>query len=153
GLKELGLLFIAGTAIAFGQQDTKEFFEKEIRPVLATKCYACHTNSKLGGLRLDSREALLEGGKSGPAMVPGKPDESLLIRAVTHADPKLKMPMGGDRLADREIAGLSAWIKAGAPWPETAPAKQASAPKGFRITPEQRAFWSLQPLQKPEAPA
>src|SRR5258705_2167534 len=80
-----------------------DFFEARVRPVLATNCYACHTDSKLGGLRVDSRVSLLEGGKSGPAIVPGRPDESLLIKAVMHADPKLKMPMGGSKLKDNEI--------------------------------------------------
>ena len=79
--------------------------------MLANKCYACHTTSKLGDLRLDSREAMLQGGKSGPAIVPGKPDESLLIRAVKHVDPKLKMPMAGDKLSEREIADLARWIQ------------------------------------------
>src|SRR5438105_12825755 len=93
------ILFVATGALAWAQQASEkiEFFEARVRPVLANHCYACHTDSKLGGLRVDSRVALLEGGKSGPAIVPGRPEESLLVKAVMHADPKLKMPMGGEK--------------------------------------------------------
>src|SRR5882762_3756883 len=69
-----------------GAPADEEFFETRIRPVLAKNCFACHTNSQLGGLRVDSRDNLLKGGKSGPAVVPGKPDESLLIKAVSQVD-------------------------------------------------------------------
>jgi cytochrome c553 len=143
---------LAGLMAAFAQEDSGEFFEKRIRPVLATKCYSCHATTKLGGLQMDSRTGMLTGGKSGPAIVSGKPEESLLIRAVTHVDPKLKMPMAGDKLGDQEIADLKSWIKAGAPWPQEA-AKPVTAKKGFHLTPEQKAFWSYQPLQKTTPPA
>jgi mono/diheme cytochrome c family protein len=133
--------------VVAAQDDSREFFEKRIRPILASKCYACHTTSKLGGLRLDSREALLAGGESGPAIVPGKPEESLLIRAVTQADSRIRMPKAGGRLTDQEIADLRSWVQAGAPW-AAAPAAQ----KAFRLTGEQRAWWSLQPLHKPAPP-
>src|SRR4051794_21847019 len=75
--------------------ESVEFFENRVRPVLATNCFACHTSSQLGGLRVDSKAALLKGGKSGPAISPGMPEESLLVRAIRHTDSKLKMPMGG----------------------------------------------------------
>src|SRR6516225_6317380 len=71
-----------------------EFFEKKIRPLLANNCYNCHsanTNSQ-GGLRVDDRNGLLQGGGRGPAVVPGNPEKSLLLRAVAHTHPKLKMP-------------------------------------------------------------
>src|SRR5438094_860475 len=113
------LVLLAATAHA--QDDSREFFETKVRPLLAARCYGCHGLSKVGGLRVDSRGGLLSGGKSGPAIVPGKPEQSLLIRAVTHADPKLKMPLSGAKLADREIADLSTWIEAGAPWPDAPP--------------------------------
>ena len=95
-------VFFVGVAISSAQDDEREFFEKRIRPVLATRCFGCHSDSKLGGLRLDSRAALLAGGKSGPAIVPGKPDESLLIRAVNQSDPKLRMPLSGAKLRSRD---------------------------------------------------
>ncbi len=142
------------TASAFAQSPSDaEFFEERVRPVLATQCFACHTDSKLGGLRLDSREALLSGGKSGPAIVPGQPEASLLIRAINHENPNLKMPMGG-RLDDSQIDDLTTWVRIGAPWPE-APEAVAQAPRkeeGFTITPEERSFWSFQPIQKPRIP-
>src|SRR5262245_1549293 len=146
-------IFFAVASYGFAQDKATEFFEARIRPLLADKCYACHTTSKLGELRLDSRDAMLQGGKSGPAIVPGKPDESRLIRAVKQVDPRLKMPMAGDKLSEREIADLTQWIQDGAPWPETAARHRPSdAKKGFAITAEQRAFWSFQPLRKPSLP-
>lgn len=93
-LLSLVLMSVALVHGAARAADPGEFFETRIRPVLANNCFSCHTNSKLGDLQLDSREHLLKGGKSGPAVVPGKPEESLLIRAVRHSDDRLKMPLG-----------------------------------------------------------
>jgi hypothetical protein len=74
----------------------EEFFETKVRPVLARRCGGCHEPAKPGGgLALSGRGALLQGGKRGPAVVPGKPEESLLLRAVSHGDPALKMPPAG----------------------------------------------------------
>ena len=85
--------------------------------MLANQCYSCHTDTQLGGLRLDSRDAMLKGGKRGTALVPGDPDKSLLITAVRQTGANLKMPMGG-KLNDSEIEDLVAWVKAGAVWPQ-----------------------------------
>jgi mono/diheme cytochrome c family protein len=130
-----------------------DFFESRIRPILVDHCYACHTVSKLGGLQIDSREGLLKGGKSGPAIVPGKPEESLLIRAVRQDDTALKMPLGG-RLTDRQIADLTVWVKMGAPWKDS---NQRSAPlarnDAFIIASEHRGFWAFRPLKRPPAPS
>jgi mono/diheme cytochrome c family protein len=93
-----------------------EFFDKSVKPVLAESCLGCHSAGAMGGLRLDSREGMLKGGKTGPAIVPGDPDKSLLITAVRHSTP-LKMPLGGDRLTDAKIADLATWVRSGAPWP------------------------------------
>ena len=101
----------------------------------------------MGGLRLDSREGVLKGGKSGPAAVEGKSADSLLIQAVTHSHEKLKMPPSG-KLPEADIAVLRSWIDGGVYWPEGD--KPALETKG-KITPEQRAFWSFQPV-KPPAP-
>src|SRR5262245_22973603 len=90
-----------------------EFFESRVRPVLAANCYDCHADEHFGDLRVDSRESLLKGGKSGPAIVPGEPDNSLLIRAVRQTG-DLKMPKGG-KLKAEEIDALVEWIRAGAP--------------------------------------
>jgi hypothetical protein len=130
-------------------QEPAEFFESRVRPVLSKNCYACHTNSKLGGLELDSREHLLKGGNSGPAIVPGQPDSSLLVQAVRHTHARLKMPPQG-KLSDEEITSLAAWVKMGAVWPSSPVALKSAA---YLITPEQRAFWSFQPVRKPAIPA
>jgi Protein of unknown function (DUF1553)/Protein of unknown function (DUF1549)/Planctomycete cytochrome C len=133
-------------------QDTREFFEKRIRPVLAAQCFSCHTQSKMGGLQMDSLQGLLKGGKSGPAILPGKPEDSLLIRAITHVDPNLKMPLGS-KLKEQEISDLTSWVKMGAPWPESAKMSQLTKTVGeFIVLPEQRAFWSFQPIRKPALP-
>jgi hypothetical protein len=112
------LVLLSGGA-ASAQQITNEFFESKIRPVLASKCYACH-NSKMkepkGYLTLDSREGVMKGGTLGPALVPGKPGDSKLIHAMKYADPHLQMPPSG-KLADEVIADFEAWIAGGAPDP------------------------------------
>ena len=96
-----------------------DFFESKIRPVLANNCYNCHGNSQLGGLRLDSRDGMLKGGKCGPAIVPGDAEKSLLIRAIQQTGSTLKMPQGG-KLKDDEIDNIVAWVNAGAFWPASA---------------------------------
>ena len=94
------------------------FFETSVRPMLAEQCLKCHGSKKQwAGLRLDSRVAILRGGDSGAAVVPGKPGESLLIRAVRHEDENLKMPEDG-KLSDRQIADLVRWVEMGVPFPE-----------------------------------
>ncbi|MDQ6698859.1 MAG: PSD1 and planctomycete cytochrome C domain-containing protein [Acidobacteriota bacterium] len=136
--------------------ETAEFFEAKIRPILANRCYSCHSETAMGGLAMNTRAGILKGGKSGPGVVPGKPDESLIIRAVQHADEKMKMPMGQPKLPDFEVELLASWVKAGAVWPEESPkdATKVSAPKSrYAITPEQRAFWAFQPAAKPAIPA
>jgi mono/diheme cytochrome c family protein len=130
--------------------DSAEFFEARIRPVLAANCYDCHTEEQLGGLRLDSRDAMLKGGKRGPAIMPGDPERSLLIAAVRQAG-DLKMPKGG-RLKPEEIDALASWIRAGAKWPAAVATAAAAKPAGYVIKPEQRAFWAFQPLAKSVVP-
>ncbi len=123
-------------------------FEKTIRPLLAEKCWGCHNDKKQkGDLRLDSRAAMLAGGESGPALVPGKPEQSLIITAVRHNE-QLKMPPK-EKLPAADIAALSAWVKAGAVWPNEKPvAKPEAKPAAVRVfTPEEKAFWAFQPLK------
>jgi mono/diheme cytochrome c family protein len=132
---------------------TPEFFENKIRPILANNCFGCHTNSQLGGLRLDTLEGMKKGGKRGPSIVPGDPESSLLIKAVRQTDPALKMPYGG-KLKASEIADLEAWVKAGAAWPaSTASAATTSKDGKYVISPERRNFWSFLPLKSPPEPA
>jgi uncharacterized protein DUF1549/uncharacterized protein DUF1553/cytochrome c len=129
-----------------------EFFEAKVRPVLAGNCYDCHAEDQLGGLRLDSRDGMLKGGKSGPAIVPGDPDNSLMIQAVRQIRDTLKMPKGGHLKPD-EIDALAEWVRAGAVWPAAVATTAAAKPAGYVIKPEQRAFWSFQPLHAPVVPA
>src|SRR5712664_3353349 len=103
-----------------------DYFEAKVRPVLAANCYECHTDQRMGGLRVDSREGLLKGGKSGPAIVPGDPDKSLMIQAIRQTD-KLKMPKGGG-LKLEEIDALTEWVKAGAVWPTFAGSVTSDSP-------------------------
>src|SRR5437868_11535753 len=120
---------VAGAAAqAAPSSEQVESFEARIRPILAANCYDCHTDQRMGGLRVDSREALLKGGRSGPAIVPGDPDKSLLIQAVRQTSETLKMPKGG-RLRPDEIDALVDWVKQGAVWKESkVTAATAAAP-------------------------
>jgi mono/diheme cytochrome c family protein len=132
-----------------------EFFEKKVRPVLAEHCYKCHggTGEKIkGGLEMTGRAALLKGGDTGPAIVPGDPAKSLLVHVVRY-DGDLKMPPRG-KLTDQQIADLTAWVKAGATWPDS-PETDATAkkPGGPLFTPEEKAFWAFQPVRPPPVPA
>lgn len=140
----LPLLGSAQTAPVTDAQ--KEFFEARIRPVLAQQCFACHTNSKMAGLRLDSRADMLKGGKTGPVIVPGDPDKSLLVAAIRHSG-NLAMPKGAVKLTDPQIADMTQWIKDGAPWPV-----ETGGPTR-KITAADRRFWSIQPLNMPAKPA
>jgi mono/diheme cytochrome c family protein len=130
-----------------------EFFEKKIRPVFVEHCYRCHGPEKKpkAQLRVDSRAALLKGGESGPAIVPGEPDKSLLVKAVRFTDSQLKMPKGS-KLADDHIADITAWVKMGAPWPNEAVARNSKPSKAFDLK-ERSKHWSLQPLKNVPLPA
>ncbi len=127
-----------------------EFFERDVRPVLASRCYSCHgPQQQFSALRVDSREALLKGGNRGAALVPGDAGLSLLARAVRHDG--LKMPSGG-KLPPEQIAALEKWIGMGAPWPEEArPATtKANAPGMYeRIRME---HWAFQPVKASAPP-
>ncbi|HEY8460855.1 MAG TPA: DUF1549 domain-containing protein, partial [Blastocatellia bacterium] len=131
-----------------------EFFEKKIRPALAENCYACHSGKSKkpqGGLLLDSIEAMLKGGASGqPAVVPGDPEKSLLIKAIRHTDAKLQMPMGA-KLPDQAIRDFENWVKMGAPAPRGSAAAAASNYPAYDFD-EARKFWSFQPVKDPRPP-
>jgi mono/diheme cytochrome c family protein len=139
-------LLIASSVLA----DPREQFETKVRPILANNCFACHRQTAMGGLRLDSRESIMKGGASGPALIPGKPGESLLIAVTEQTHDRLKMPPGG-KLKPEEIAALKEWIGSGAYWPAEQPAI-ATKSSEYVITPEQRAFWSFQPVKRPAPP-
>ena len=144
------LLAVSACSAATGAEQ-RDFFEMRVRPVLAKNCFGCHASAKMGGLEMSGRDALIKGGKSGPAIAPGDPDKSLLIQAVAQTHERLKMPPSG-KLPEAEIADLRAWIKDGAVWPESAGAKNTK-PGEYVITPRQRAFWAFQPVRKREPPA
>ena len=92
-------------------------FSKEIKPIFEASCIKCHGRGKdKGGFRLDTRETTLKGGDSGPAVLPGKSAESLLIALVQGVDPDNVMPRKGSRLTPEQIGLLRAWIDQGAPW-------------------------------------
>lgn len=123
----------------------REFFEKLVRPLLVQHCYSCHSTEakkQRGGLRLDQRDAILKGGDSGPALLPGKPDESLLLRAVRYQHDQLHMPPKG-RLPERDVAVLAEWIRRGAYLPDAALATTNARVIDIK---EGKKFWSFQPL-------
>ncbi len=123
------------------------FFESEVRPLLAEKCWGCHNEEKQKGeLRLDSLSAMLSGGESGPAIVPGKPDESTLIAAIRYES--LEMPPAG-QLNELQIAVLTKWISLGAPWPEGGASPIATRD---RFSDEDRGWWAFQPVTRPAVP-
>jgi hypothetical protein len=131
-----------------------QFFESKIRPLLADKCYQCHSREAdkvRGGLMLDTREAWLSGGNSGPAIEPGKPDASLVIQAVRYTDEDLQMPpeSAGGKLTDAQISDLTEWVRRGAPDPRTLVARGSSSAYGG----VGKAHWAFQPVKKPELPA
>jgi mono/diheme cytochrome c family protein len=146
------LTFGLVTTHAFADDAEKiAFFEAKIRPVLVGHCQKCHGETKANGkLRLDSQAAMLKGGFSGPVLVPGKAKESLLIKAIRHEDPELKMPPKSDKLADAVIAAFEKWIDMGAIDPRDG--KEPAVVSSFDWK-KAREFWSFQPPTMPPLPA
>lgn len=125
----------------------QEFFERRIRPILASRCYKCHVGAKREGeLQVDTREHLLAGGTRGPAIVPGRSQESLLITAVRRQDEELQMPPD-EPLPKEEIDDLARWIDAGAEWGSEAP------PAAMPMTDAQRKHWAFQPISDRSPPS
>jgi cytochrome c553 len=155
-IRAAAILLLTATAARLPAADESgvEFFETRVRPILVERCYSCHgaaAKSK-GGLRLDSRAAAVEGGDTGPAVVPGKPNESLLVDAINYGE-LYQMPPKG-RLPAEEIATLTKWIELGAPWPAgaaTAPA--ASSDGGFDLAKRRAEHWCWQPVRSVLPPA
>jgi hypothetical protein len=141
-LLTLALIALVGSRVL--ASDDLEFFESKVRPLLASQCYSCHSSSAAivqGGLRLDSRETVLRGGHSGPALIPGNPDQSRLIRALRH-EVEPHMPPWG-KLDPEKIAVLEEWIRRGAPCPaeSTSTAETTSPSK-----PNAKSHWAWQPI-------
>src|SRR5947208_3075706 len=140
----LGATLVAIAMSMMAQETALDHFEKKIRPVLASRCYACHSsaaNPVQGGLRLDSAAGIRQGGGSGAAIRPGDPDRSLLLRALRHTDKNLKMPPGQPLTAE-VVAEFERWIREGAPLPADRPVAAAS----------QRFLWSLEKPRAAPAP-
>ncbi len=137
----IGLFVGASTAHA------EDYFTAKIEPLLKQRCYECHSHESgkmKGGLTLDSKSGWEEGGDDGPAVVPGKPDESLLIKMVRWSDEDHQMPPK-KKLPDEEIALLIDWVKRGAPDPRSSIAQSVAQPTA-------QTWWSLRPLVKPALP-
>jgi len=138
-------------SLSFAADPGLELFENKIRPVLVKHCYECHSTEgkKIkGGLVVDSREGLLKGGDTGPALVPGKVNESLLIKALRHDG--VEMPPSG-KLSDEIVNDFARWVRMGAPDPRKGAATAAKA-MGMSVE-DGRKFWSFQLPQKAAVPA
>ena len=146
GLPVVVACLMASSAAADDAGDA--FFEQRIRPLLVEHCYACHSGrakKQKGGLRLDLRSTVRVGGESGPAIVPGRPEQSLLISAVRHES--LKMPPKR-KLPDRAIADLVRWIEMGAPDPRDG----TTGPSSDSVAVDGREHWAFQPVAQPARP-
>ncbi|QDV51188.1 DUF1549 domain-containing protein [Gimesia fumaroli] len=144
------LLMMSSANAADLSPEVMQFFEKEVRPLLSEHCWSCHgEKEQKGALRLDTRGHLLLGGESGKSIIPGKPDESLLIEAVRYES--YEMPPSG-KLKENQIKVLEKWVSLGAPWPgadDSIPVRKEHGP-GF--TDEDRTWWAIQPLQDVTVP-
>ena len=126
-----------------------DFFESRIRPVLIENCQSCHDSKKQsGGLRLDHRDALLHGGDTGPAVIPGNPRNSLLVQAIRHKG-DYEMPPA-EKLPERTIRDLEQWIKLGVPWPLAR--KTSRNGNGETLSKRADKHWAFQPIQDPLVP-
>ncbi len=146
-----GVLATSLQATAPVTPEQQTFFESKVRPLLIEHCYECHSADKQkGGLRVDGRAAMLDGGESGPAVVPGVPEQSLLLQAIRYEN--LEMPPKG-QLPDEKVAILEQWIRAGAPWPDdTSSARRDHRTDAEQITKEEREHWAFRPVVEPVVP-
>ncbi len=153
----VGAALVISPLPAFAQDkiapEQLEFFERKVRPVLVEHCFECHSakaTKPKGGFRLDSRAGMLDGGDLGPALVPGQPDKSRILEAISHKNLKLKMPQKY-KLPDAIVADLSAWVKMGAPWPEEKLVKKGTS-SDFDLQKRKADHWCWQPIRVPEIP-
>ena len=153
-LTGLAVLFAAcGAAGAEPDAVKVEFFEKKVRPIFSGHCYACHSaeTKQSGGLRVDDPNALLTGGNTGPAIVPGQPEHSLLLQRVTQ-EGKRRMPLEGKHLTDEQVATLTAWIRDGAVSPAVRVLAALGRPKP-KYEKLKKEHWAFQPVARPVIPA
>ena len=137
--------------------NTNTFFESKVRPILSEKCYECHSasaNKSKGGLRLDHINLILKGGDSGPALVIGKPQESLIMEAIRYEDPDFHMPPK-EKLSKQVVVDFEKWIMEGAHWPkENEPVASTKKKRSsFNLEKRKNEHWCWQPIQKPEVPS
>ena len=137
--------------------NTNTFFESKVRPILSEKCYECHSASaskSKGGLRLDHINLILKGGDSGPALVIGKPQESLIMEAIRYEDPDFHMPPK-EKLSKQVVVDFEKWIMEGAHWPkENEPVASTKKKRSsFNLEKRKNEHWCWQPIQKPEVPS
>ena len=147
------LIFSAFSATLASSKDATalKFFETSVRPLLAAECYDCHGPDKAkSGLRLDHLDLILKGGDTGPALVPGKVQDSLLIEAVRRDDPDFAMPPKKELTAD-QVAILEKWIENGAVWPDEQLTQSEVDEHGF--SDEDRKWWAVQPVRDVKVPA
>ncbi len=140
---------LCAVAVSTALANSAEFFENKIRPILAEKCFKCHSagaKDLKGNLLLDSRAGLLKGGETGPAIVAGRPEQSLLITVINDQDPDTAMPpkKAGGALPPGVRADFAAWIQAGAPWPESTTTVSKS-PQQFDLAQRKADHWCWQP--------
>lgn len=126
--------------------EQEDFFESRVRPLLVRKCYECHRRKAEGGLRLDSLEDILAGGTSGPAIIPGKPSQSLLWQVLAQQHSDITMPPS-EPLKDGEVRVFEKWISEGAAWPKPIRSSK-TGPDEHGITDKERSFWAFQPLSQ-----
>ena len=131
-----------------------EFFEKKIRPVLTERCYKCHSaksDKQKGGLALDTRSGIRNGGDSGPAVVPGKPGESLLVEAIRYQNKDFQMPpkSAGGKLPDGVIQDFVQWIEMGAPDPRDG---ETRIRKSEDVWAASKTWWAWKAPQLPAVP-
>jgi hypothetical protein len=130
------------------------FFEKSVRPLLIERCLDCHSGDEPeSGLNMESLAGLLKGGLRGPALIPGKPEESLLVRTLRHGE-LIKMPPKS-KLSNAQISVVARWIKDGAHWPNSKPVSiPAVGVDSVKVefTAEQKSFWAFQKPRRPQVP-
>lgn len=146
--------FLAAPAGAGGDDAAREYFEREIRPILANRCYECHdadAGADAANLRLDYRGGWIEGGDRGPTVDVDAPENSLLLRAISYDDPDLQMPPRS-KLPEREIKTLRQWIEAGAVGPADPPTPRDEQPD-FDLESRRRGHWAWRPVERPDLPA
>ena len=141
------LILLSSGSLSASADDKSLTYERDIRPIFRTYCFDCHgaTKEKKGKLDLRLQRFLVRGGETGPAIVPGKAPDSLLIQRLRAGE----MPPGDARVPEEQIVILERWISLGAP---TARPEPETIPDGLGITSEERSYWAFQPITKPAEP-